>query len=112
MTQPSYPTLRAEVNETVIWLLAVLTFSAWVPLSFLPVAGVIEAWGSPLAVLVELAFFGAGAFGLLTAYAVYRWSSRGDAARASAGDRPRSRVKPLTGYALLWLVAYGLYKFF
>ena len=111
MSQQTRPALREEVSVTVIWLVAMLSFSAWVPFSFAPAAGALSAWGDPLAVLIEVAFFASGAFGLLTAYAVYRWLSSGSETKAPVDGETRiARVRLLTLYAFAWLTAYGLYS--
>lgn len=102
---------RNDMTEVVVWSVAAPVLSVWVLVSLLPIAGLIEAWGDPVAALIALAFLGTGAAALLALAAGSRllmWSHATTSVPTRA-TRTR-RMLWLSGYALVWMALYGWYS--
>lgn len=102
---------RNDMTEVIAWSVATPVLSVWALVSLLPIAGLIEAWGDPVAALIALAFLGTGAVALLTAALGSRLLMWNHATTSVPSRETRTRrVMWLSGYALVWMALYGWYS--
>lgn len=105
------PSLKDEFKTALIWCVAAPVFAIWPIISLLPIVSAISAWGNPVEVLIALAFFSTGGAALLIGYGCYQLLLREGTVPAVVPDAARrKRVLLLTGYAVLWLLLFGLYS--
>ncbi|MEM9744021.1 MAG: hypothetical protein AAF918_15160 [Pseudomonadota bacterium] len=110
--QATPPNWRDEFQTIILWSVATLLFCLWAPASFFPIVGAARAWGDPAAVLIQLAFFATGVFGLLVAFLAVQWLRVPQPQTEESEDRQGpsnrlTRIKVLTLYAVVWLTAYS-----
>jgi hypothetical protein len=115
MTRSSFRMIEKDSYYTIVYAIAAPTLLVWALVSFVPLFNVAAAWGSLWLVLGHIAFFGAGAIGLLATIVSANWmqaSPRGDEWQFFRPIDKTERVRRIglvTMYALTWMTAYGFF---
>lgn len=107
MTSLSY----RGIARLFVWMYAVLVFSFWVMLSFLPLAGVLIEGATTLSIIGDAVFFVLGFAGLFSVYLLALYFAAGREQRTVIFGFLRGRVGLVTAYATLWLIGYWLFKY-
>ncbi|MEL6365150.1 MAG: hypothetical protein AAFR11_09965 [Pseudomonadota bacterium] len=102
--------VRNEIIRAAGGAIAAPILAIWAIVSILPVFAFFDGGVGFYEAILEIAFLGAGAAGLGGLYGLAWIVASGDEGRRVLIRFTGGRMGLLTGYASLWLVAYGAYQ--